>query len=79
MSSVLTSMGRNSVLVVPQQQQHLLQKFHQQQPLLQWPQQQQQFLLQLSQLLQQHQYLGLEGPVAATLSQTHGTIIFKEH
>ena len=35
MSSVSTSMGRNSVLVIPQQQQHLLQKFHQQQPLLQ--------------------------------------------
>ena len=76
MSSVLTSMGRNSVLVIPQQ--HLLQKSQQQQPLLQQPQQQQ-FLLQLNQLLQQQQLLGLEGLVAATLSQTHGTIIFRGH
>ena len=79
MSSVLSLMEKNSVLVIHQQHlQHQAQQ--QQQPLFQLTQQsqQQQPLLQLSQLIQQHHHLGLEVPVAATLSQTPGLTTFRE-
>ena len=78
MSSVLSLMEKNSVLVIHQQH---LQHQAQQQPLFQLSQQsqqQQQPLLQLSQLIQQHHHLEQEVPVAATLSQTPGLITFRE-
>ena len=81
MSSVLSLMEKNSVLVIHQQHlQHQAQQQQQQQTLFQLTQQsqQQQPLLQLSQLIQQHLHLGQEVPVAATLSQTPGLITFRE-
>ena len=77
MSSVLSLMEKNSVLVIHQQH---LQHQAQQQPLFQLSQQsqQQQPLHQLSQLIHQHHHLEQEVPVAATLSQTPGLITFRE-